>query len=137
MQWLIQRGAPRARAPPYGEDGKYHNLTRGTNPPPHGLGKSQIWRPPFWDFLDEPLVICDPLHEQAHKMSTSNYAKHHLFPSSTVSAMFPCKFSRPCSMSNGFPSCLAIQSHNSLTSTIICNNSKHYSRSISNVGDLS
>ncbi len=25
-QWLIHRGAPRARAPPYGEDGKYHNL---------------------------------------------------------------------------------------------------------------
>ncbi len=24
IQWLIQRGAPRARAPPYGENRKYH-----------------------------------------------------------------------------------------------------------------
>ena len=26
-------------------------------PPPHGLAKSQIWRPPLWDFLDEPLYM--------------------------------------------------------------------------------
>ncbi len=65
-------GSYRGGRPPYGENRKYHILkaeiicfryhfwrivyARQT-PPPHGLGKSQIWSPPLWDFLYEPLTV--------------------------------------------------------------------------------
>ena len=49
-------GGRPGRAPPLMEKIENIIITRDTTPsPPHGLGKSQIWRPPSWDFLDEPL----------------------------------------------------------------------------------
>ncbi len=50
-------GGRPGRAPPLMEKVENIIITRDTKlPPPHGLGKSQIWRPLLWDFLDEPLI---------------------------------------------------------------------------------